>query len=65
MEIGNNVYYLHNISDYTVSSDFYNKCSLKHGTNEKCYKNKIKKRRDKKYGLDGKHQDFENKVHPV
>lgn len=47
MEIGNNVYYLHNISDYTVSSDFYNKCSLKHGTNEKCYKNKIKKRRDK------------------
>lgn len=25
----------------------------------------FQKRRDKKYGLDGKHQDFENKVHPV
>ncbi|MCC8016544.1 MAG: oxaloacetate decarboxylase subunit alpha [Clostridiales bacterium] len=25
----------------------------------------FKKRRDKKYGLDGKHDDIENKVHPV
>lgn len=47
MEIGNNVYYLHRIPDYGILSYGYNKCSLKHGTNERCYKNKIKKRRDK------------------
>ena len=46
MEIGNNVYYLGRIPDYEILP-YGNKCSLKHGTNEKCYKNKIKRRRDK------------------
>lgn len=42
----NEVYYFGRIPDYGISS-YGKKCSLKHGTNERCYKNKIKKRRDK------------------
>ena len=47
MEIGNNVYYFGRIPDYGILSYGNTNVSLKHGTNERCYKNKIKKRRDK------------------
>lgn len=47
MEIGNNVYYLGRIPDYGILS-YGKKCSLKHGTNEKCYKNKRAKNSRKK-----------------